>query len=771
MGNKNNWILPVDIDIPDEFKQFVGGDPLVAQTLYRRGITTTRAARAFLNPEAFSPCTAEALPDSRPAWEILQTAVEQDHQILIWGDFDVDGQTSTALLVESLQELGARVAYHIPVRGEESHGITAEVLETHLNQGFDLLLTCDTGISEHENVLRVREAGKQVIITDHHALGKTLPPANAVVNPQRLPPDPPLRTLPGVGVAYKLMEGLYESMGKPFKSDHYLELAALGIVADVAELHKDTRYLLQKGLESLRITQRQGLQTLYRNAELNPVQLDEGHIGFQIAPRLNAVGRLGDANPMVEFLITPDSGRARVLGAQIEALNAKRRFATRQVTKSAEAKLATSPDDRRAPAIVLHHPDWPGGVVGIVASHLVERYQKPVILLTGEDPVHGSARSIGGFNITEAIASQAALLSNFGGHPMAAGLSLPAESLVAFQHGFLAEATKRIRRNEISPEIQIDREIKLDQISSHLIEQIKRLAPFGPGNPPLNFLLRDLGLVSSTTLGAQGEHRQAVVIDIEDNTQRIIWWKGGDETLPEGRFDLVCTLSESDYRGKKQVNAEWLDYRLTELSQQEIEASQFEVIDKRQCLSPLVEIRQLIEESASVQVWAEGPIPEDISGKGRQDLTACEQLAIWTSPPSQNILEAVLRKVQPRNVILFGIGPHPNTPKELIARLGGLTKFAIHHRSGQANLVSLAIACATSVEIIQVGLKLWEAMGKVSVVQDINQVIFTKADVDPNHSIIKIYQEILWGLIDEVNAYRDYFNKAAAQNIFINRQA
>jgi len=313
------WIPPEEVDLPDKFQAFIGGDPLVAQTLFRRGFQTPETAKAFLDPDAFSPCSPEALPDSAEAWKLLKAALETDHLILIWGDFDVDGQTATALLVEALRELGGRVDYHIPVRGQESHGITTKVLKSYLESGFDLLLTCDTGITEHENILRVRQAGTPVIVSDHHTLGETLPPANAVVNPQRLPPGHPLRTLPGVGVAYKLMQGLYQHMDKPFRAGHYRELVALGIVADVAELDQDTRYLLQKGLVSLRQTHRIGLQTLYRNAELNPLRLNETHIGFQIGPRLNAVGRLADANPMVEFLTTQDPGRARVLGTQIEA--------------------------------------------------------------------------------------------------------------------------------------------------------------------------------------------------------------------------------------------------------------------------------------------------------------------------------------------------------------------------------------------------------------------------------------------------------------------
>lgn len=770
MALEKRWVLPGELNLPEDFQNFIGGDPLVAQTLYRRGIQTPQAARAFMDPDAFSPCSSEALPDSGTAWALLQEAVNNDFLILVWGDFDVDGQTATALLVECLRELGGRVQYHIPVRGEESHGIAENVLDSYLEVGFDLLLTCDTGISEHENVLRVREAGKPVIITDHHALGETLPPANAVVNPQRLTAKHPLRTLPGVGVAFKLMEGLYQKFGKPFRAGHYLELVALGIVADVAELYQDTRYLLQKGLRSLRQTQRVGLQTLYRNAALNPLHLDEGHIGFQIGPRLNAVGRLADANPMVEFLTTQDPGRARVLGTQIEALNAKRRFATRQVEKAAESKLAASPDDRHAPAIVLHHPEWPGGVVGIVASRLVERYQKPVILLTGEDPVHGSARSIQGINITEAIAAQSELLSGFGGHPMAAGLSFPAENFSAFKYGFLADVQERLKKVETLSTIRIDRELSLNQISFDLIAQIERLGPFGPGNPPLQFLLRDLELVSNTTLGAQGEHRQVIVSDQDENTQRIIWWNGGDEPLPEAQFDLVCTLSQSDYKGKKQISAEWVDHRLSERGQQKLAEKQLEILDKRHAPSPEIALQRFQEEVPNIQVWAEGPQPDKLPGKRRYELTPCECLAVWTSPPAQKVLDEVLRATDPHRVIVFGIPPALKSPKVLMERLGGLVKYANRHKGGVTQITHLAAACATEVEVIQVGIKLWEAMGQLEVEQDAGQVRISQARAEPDQTAIEIYRGILESLIDEVNAYRQYFSRAGIDNLIADRK-
>jgi len=757
MPGNLRWTEPNPISIPDEFREAIGGHPLVAETLYRRGYHTLEAARSFMDPDAYQPAPADELPDAQTAYRLLAEAINNHGRILVWGDFDVDGQTATMLLVEGLRKLGGEVIYHIPVRAEESHGITQAILESYLTKGFELLLTCDTGISEHENINTIRNAGIPVIVTDHHSLSDTLPPANAVVNPQRLPDDHPLRTLPGVGVAYKLIEGLFNYLEVAFDPCPSLELAALGIVADVAELQGDTRYILQKGLRCLRHTQRVGLQTLFRNADLNPLHINEDHIGFQIAPRMNAVGRLGDANSMVEFLTTENPGQARVLGTQIEAMNAKRRFATRQVERAAEKMLQDSPGDRHAPAIVLHHPEWPGGVVGIVASRLVEHYHKPAILLTGDDPIHGSARSIEGVNITEAIATQAELLTGYGGHPMAAGLSFPASEYSAFKRGFLSSVEERTKHIEPIPEIEISQIIQVGEISLDLIQEIERLAPFGPGNPPLNFMIRDLQLVSDSVVGQTGEHRQVIASRENGTQQRFIWWNGGDEPLPEAQFDLICQLSQSDYKGTPQISAEWIDFRLSTKGVREIKHRQFELIDHRHTPTPNKILDKLLSNEVNMHIWGEGCSPKDLPAQSRQNLGQGGTLVIWTAPPSQSVLENVIRRTSPKKVILFGMNPDVEKSNSLMERIAGMAKYAIKEKEGQTSLTALASACATETQTIRTALQLWEAMGNLEVRLNGDQVLLSANRSIPNPQSIHILKEILNAQLAESRAYRRYF--------------
>ena len=428
--------------------------------------------------------------------------------------------------------------------------------------------------------------------------------------------------------------------------------------------------------------------------------------------------------------------------------------------------LDASVEDRRAPAIVLHQSDWPGGVVGIVASRFVETYHKPVILLTGEDPIHGSARSIEGLNITKAIGTQADLLNAYGGHPMAAGLSLSPDKLVPFKRGLFATVEERLAEIDIVPEITIQHKIKLEDISLELIEEIQRLAPFGSGNPPLHFMIENLTLVSATEVGGLGEHRQVILQDHTENRQRFIWWNGGDEPLPEANFDLVCRLSQSDYRGSPQVSAEWVDFRLSESGKKIIAQRQFEIIDQRDALNPIAALNHILEEDEHALVWAEGDLPEMVHGVNRQSLKESETLIIWTAPAEQTVLQEAIHQSKPKRVIIFGMDPQLDNYKMFMVRLGGLVKFALRHKKGHTTLSELAGACASNEEATRVGLLLWEAMGKIAVEFKEETAFISPANNPANGSAIEIYRSILTSLLEESKAYRQYFHTGAIDSIF-----
>ncbi len=329
--------------VPSGAPPLPGLHPIVSDALKRRGITSPSLARSFLDPTFYTPTPAELLPGMEKAIERLLTAIQSRQKICVWGDFDVDGQTATTILVQALRAVDARVEYHIPVRATESHGVNFPVLKEIIAGGAQLIVTCDTGITAHESIQYARDHGVEVIVTDHHDLPVELPPAFALVNPKFLPIDHPLASLSGVGVAYKLAEWLLSEIDSRLPVSDLVDLVALGLISDLATLVDDTRYLAQMGIRALRENKRPGLAAMYEMAELNPANINESHIGFTIGPRLNALGRLGDANPIVEFFLTQDKQKAAVTASQLENYNAQRRLLTTQVYQAAEAQIRDDP--------------------------------------------------------------------------------------------------------------------------------------------------------------------------------------------------------------------------------------------------------------------------------------------------------------------------------------------------------------------------------------------------------------------------------------------
>ncbi len=748
--------------------------PLVSQTLIRRGLTCAEAARAFLSPDHYNPTPAAGLPGLSAAVDRIQAAIRARQPICVWGDFDVDGQTATTILVSTLQALGADVTYHIPVRARESHGVNIPHLAEIIDYGAQLILTCDTGITAHQAVDYARSRGVDVIISDHHDLPESLPQAVAVVNPKLLPPEHPLATLPGVGVAYKLAEELSAHFpSPPFSPAQMLDLVALGLVADLALLKGDCRYLLQKGLHVLRNTQRLGLQVMMELANLQPSSLTEEHIGFTLAPRLNALGRLSDANPAIELLTTRDPARARLLATQLEGLNTQRQLLTRQVTMAAEAQLRADPALLAKPIIVLSHPAWPGGVIGIAASHLVERYHRPVIIFSApaNEPARGSARSIEGINITEAIAAQRDMLLNFGGHPMAAGLSLEAEKLPAFRSAIAKTVAGMTGEEEIEPVLEIDGWFDLPALDLSLSENIEQLAPFGPGNEKLLLATHNLRLKSAAEIGRNKEHLKLTVEDEHGNAQNVLWWDGGGEallrsTLPaEGRFDLVYSLRASDWRGTRQVTLEFVDFQLIEEKPVQVTKPRIEIVDHRSAENRLEILETLKRSNLQTLIWAEGAHKKEVNGRDRSELESADVIAIWTTPPGRDVLRVALERVKPRTVHLFAVSPSDETPEAFLQRLAGLAKFTILKKGGRTRLSELAAASAQREIAMRLGLEWLAANGHIVFEADGDALHLSIGDQAANSYLGQELSLSLQALLAEISAYRAFFTLAAKDTL------
>jgi len=776
------WITTHLQPPPVRFQKKIGGHPFVAQILYERGFTDPKSALTFLNPDRYIPSSPLELPNLSKAAERIDTAIQNQENILVWGDFDVDGQTATTLLFEALEELGALISYHIPIRATEGHGIRPDVLKRYLDRDPrpDLIITCDTGISEHEAVEYAQSQGIDVIITDHHELPERLPRAYSVVNTHMLPEGHSLSTLPGVGVAYKLVEELFNQVGNKIRLPYYLDLVALGIVADVAELKGDSRYLLQLGLRILRRTTRLGLQTLYETIGINPEEIDEDHIGFSIGPRLNALGRLSDANPIVEFFTTNDLNQARILSSQLEGLNHRRKLLVDQVYQGALAQIDRDPSHLEYAALVLAHPGWPNGVIGIVASQLSDKFGVPTILFSIQDEkiARGSARSVEGIHIKDAITAQSDLLIAFGGHAGAAGLSLLAKDVPEFRIR-LSRTIRRMKAgSDTTPKVFIDGFVNLSDLSINFVDEIERLAPFGSGNPPIILATRELRLVNHTKIGTAREHLKLVVEDKHGNFQDFLWWRGAGESLPDSSaiFDLAFIPSSNNFRGEKNLQLQWVDYRIDEISMSKVEAktSKIEIVDYRNETNKQ-KLINAIYSKGKIQVWAEGDQKSRVYGLDRSQLKPASSLAIWTTPPGYWELQTAIEKVNPDSVYLFTQNPGIDESQAFLTRLAGLVKHVLNRMSGETNLTTLAANMAHMEGTVRMGLFWLEAKGIIrfnfvpSGQEDSPKNLFiSKGNGEGRPELVEITEELLT-MLEETKAFRSYFERTMVNSLNIRK--
>lgn len=726
------WIQPEPVSIPSEVLEACGGNTLLASILVRRGLTDPQEIQAFLDPEEYTPSSPDDFPGMADAVQRILDAAIHKEKVLIWGDFDVDGQTSTTILVDGFEKLGWQIGqdlfYHIPHRETEGHGVHLPTLES-LIQGIGLVVTCDTGISAKAELEAVIRRGVDVIVTDHHTPPDDLPSgAVALINPHFLPDGHPARTLAGCGVAYLLAQTLLTACGKPSSGRDLLDLVALGLVADVAELRGDARYLVQRGLQVLRENRRLGLAYLYNLMDMNPSRMIETQIGFQIAPRLNALGRLSDANRAVEFFTTQNAATASYLAQELEGYNTERRLLTDQVLQAALHQIEQNQAWKTDPILVLSHPGWVGGVLGIVASHLVEEFHKPVILIREGDGgiAAGSARSVVGIDITQAISAQADILRKFGGHPMAAGFSLPADLIPEFRQRIIHTIRKMSSPDQgAEAMLEIEGVVTLADIlgetgktnrrpSFQMLEELEALAPYGVGNPAPVFSLNKVFVREAVKIGATGDHLAVTIEDEQGKNGRVMWWQGGGKTPPEGWFNLACTIRMNEFGGKRQPQLEWVDAQeLPESAQVSLPGLHIQFIDYRDSVNPIGELERLRKEINDLAIWAEGADRKVVHGTDRNNLGPCHNLMIWTTPPGAAEMRRVIEMAQPRVVYLVCADPSLDRIDAFLTRLVGILSADRYAHQQPVKLDALAAAMAHRPVTVGLGLRYLAKVGKI----------------------------------------------------------
>ncbi|MFQ5614093.1 MAG: single-stranded-DNA-specific exonuclease RecJ [Anaerolineae bacterium] len=557
---------------PDNhFDRFSHLRPLVVQVLYNRGITSPADVEEFING-TWSQDNPFDLSGMNRAVSRLRQAIKDDQPIAVYGDYDADGVTATALMVQVLTALGAKVCTYIPNRFDEGYGLNKEALAELAGQGVKVVLTVDCGIRSIEEVAYGAGLGLDIIITDHHHLAQDeagddlLPPALAALNPKQRRCAYPFKELAGVGLAYKLSQALLRTTtwldrrSPPLREEDLLDLVALGTVADLAPLVGENRMLVQQGLARLNQTERPGLRALIEQTLTRPGKIRSGTIGFTLGPRLNAAGRLDSALTAYRLLVTTQPDEARQLAATLDAQNRERQNLT--LASQGKARQVILADEARAPLYFISDPDFNPGIVGLVASRLTDEFYRPTLVAErGQTHTRGSARSIPEFHITHALDQCADLLVRYGGHAAAAGFTLKNENVPEFEDRLLNIAGDALSGHELLPTLTIDAEVNLRGVSWELVQALADLEPFGYSNPTPCFSTCGLAVKSQRRVGAEGKHLKLVVHDGKRAWSAIAFGQGEwAEHLPR-RVDLAYALEINEWNGQQRLQLNVKDIR------------------------------------------------------------------------------------------------------------------------------------------------------------------------------------------------------------------
>ncbi|HBF38501.1 MAG TPA: single-stranded-DNA-specific exonuclease RecJ [Firmicutes bacterium] len=541
-----------------QFAQELAISPLLAHLICNRGITDVTAAKDFLLPTLEQLHDPFFFKDMKRAVERLKQAIDKQETVLIYGDYDVDGITSISLMIRVLSKhLPGKLIYYTPKRLEEGYGLHLSSLDKALSKGVTLIITVDCGISAIEEALFLKSKGIDLIITDHHEPKDSLPEAFALIDPKIADSGYPFPQLAGVGVTFKLLQGLAAEL--PEITERLLanlDLVAFGTVADIVPLLEENRVLVKYGLEKIQKTNNVGLQALIQGAALQEREITSGHIGYLLAPRVNAAGRMANPCLGVKLFLTNDPIQAMDLAKELEKENQKRQEIESQVLQEAKKQIEADPVFENEHAFVLAGEHWHLGVIGIVASKLVEIYNKPVILigLDGEEG-RGSGRSIQGFNLFNALEHCEQHMIKFGGHEFAAGLSIKRENIPAFREAFLKEAKTNLPSEALIPSIQIEGLIELNGITLDLVRELGKLAPCGSSNPTPVLGCKSLDLVGYKSVGENGKHLKLKVSDHHVVCEGIGFNMGfiQPELATTSEVDVAFSLEENNWNGNIQV--------------------------------------------------------------------------------------------------------------------------------------------------------------------------------------------------------------------------
>ncbi|MGG2952840.1 single-stranded-DNA-specific exonuclease RecJ [Geobacillus stearothermophilus] len=579
---KTRWeVERLDEQAVRRLAEEAGVTPLLARLLVRRGVRTASEAAAFLNPLRQPFHDPFLLDGMERAIQRLKRAIDAGERVLVYGDYDADGVCSTSVMVSALKEAGASVEFYIPNRFTEGYGPNMAAFRSAKERGVSVIVTVDNGIAAVKEIAAANEWGMDVIVTDHHEPGPVLPEAHAIIHPKQPGSTYPFRDLAGVGVAFKVAHALLGRVPR-----HLLDLVAIGTIADLVPLVGENRLFVAHGLEALRATERIGLRALFRQCRIDAAAINEQTVGFVIAPRLNAAGRLGGADPAVALLMTDDENEAVQLAAEMDELNRERQQLVAQIAEEAADMVRRQfpPEEHRV--LVVAGEGWNAGVVGIVASKLVEQFYRPAVVLSIDREkgiAKGSARSIHGFDLFASLSQCRDLLPHFGGHPMAAGMTLALDDVEELRQRLNDIAAETLSEDDFTPPTFIDASCSIAELTLSAARSLERFAPFGVGNPRPLVLIEGASVETMRRVGANGAHMKAVFSQDGAAIDAIGFGLGPlcEEIAPDARISAVGELS---------VN-EWNGFAKPQLSLCDLAVSDCQLFDVRGCR----DVRSLLE--------------------------------------------------------------------------------------------------------------------------------------------------------------------------------
>ncbi|WP_042459090.1 single-stranded-DNA-specific exonuclease RecJ [Neobacillus dielmonensis] len=571
LKSKTRWVVQeTDQDLVKSLETELKITPLTASLLINRGLDTVDSARYFLfgKDEFHDPYLLKGMDT---AVSRIRLAIDRQEPILIYGDYDADGVSSTSVLMITLRDLGANVQFYIPNRFTEGYGPNEAAFRHAAKTGIKLIVTVDTGIAAVHEAAVAKELGLDLIITDHHEPGPVLPEALAIIHPKLPGSIYPFRELAGVGVAFKLAHALYGKV-----PNHLFEIAVIGTIADLVSLKDENRLIAKKGLANLKSTSNVGLKALLKTAGVDSKSINEETIGFTIAPRINAVGRLADADLAVDLILTQDPFEASQLAEEMEALNKTRQSIVNTITDEAIEEVEKYYFDESNKVLVVGKEGWNAGVIGIVASRLVEKYYRPTIVLSFDQDkglAKGSARSIAGFDMFQNLSTCRDILPHFGGHPMAAGMTLSLDDVDQLRSRLNQLAETLLTAEDFVPVTYLDQEVSLEDIDLTALEEINQLSPFGMDNAKPKVLIKNADISSIKKIGSDQNHLKVLLNENGASLDGIGFGLGAlvDEISPAAKLSLIGELS---------IN-EWNNIRKPQIFVQDLAIDDWQLFDYR----------------------------------------------------------------------------------------------------------------------------------------------------------------------------------------------